>query len=182
MPQSKTQTSSWWPTIFAIILLIIIAVLAAFSYQSYAHNVELAALNTDLHNQVQTVTSDKTTLTGQVTDLTKQIAQLKCAGMWTGESCVTPTVTIKSEPSSGPSPLAIELKVHAKSAEYAVSFGDGASGTISGGACSQETDGLCTFALKHTYKLVGGKDSQYIVQVKQGATAVASTTVSVSAK
>lgn len=184
MPASQTPKSSWWPTIFAILLLIIIAVLAAFSYQSYAHNVELAAENSSLLSQTQTLTADKTALQSQVNDTTKRLTELECDGIWNGESCAPYPAFITNKVSSGAAPLAVSFTVKTKSPKYSMDFGDGSTTPLTTGtnACVPKDDGFCLFTVAHTYRVISESDTVYTVKLMQKDAVATSTSITVTGK
>ncbi len=181
--QNKFQRESWWPTIGAIVLLIIIVILGAFSYQSYAHNVELSAENGGLHSRMSQLTADKDTLTTQIAESIKEIAKLKCLGVWNGEACVAPKVSIVAEPASGKSPLAVVLKVRAPHSKYAIDFGDGSATVASLGAeCTPDIEKLCTFTIKHMYKFSNATSSTFVAKITSEGKTDASTEIKLTDK
>lgn len=182
MPQQDVyKKGSIWPTIGVIALLITIACLSAFGYMSYAHNVELSQQNSDLSKQILGLIADKDSLTARVDDLSKELARLQCDGVWNGESCAPHPISISAKVASGTSPFIASFTVRAKSAKYAIDYGDGTSGYLSGpnppsGAdCAPKEDGLCEFNLKHSYTVTSPNDMSFEVKVMRDANTVAAT-------
>lgn len=166
--------------------MIIIAVLAAFGYQSYGHNVELAFVNSGLQSQVSLLTSDKDALNLQVASMTKELGKLKCVGVWNGESCDPFPAYISNKVTSGPAPLAVTFVVKTKNSNYTVDFGDGSNTALpqpTGTECTPKDDGFCSFNVAHTYRVTADTDTTFEVKLlKDGSAATTSTVVTVTAK
>lgn len=188
MPTPTPQKESWWPTIGAIVLLIIILVLGLFSYQSYAHNVELAQQNSDMSTQIITLSANNDSLTARVGEITKELSRLQCDGAWNGESCDSFPVTITAQPASGTSPLIVNFVVRAKHSKYTLDFGDGMNGwlartnTNSDAGCTPKEDGFCYFNLSHTYRSSTSSVDTFEMKVKNDTAVVATSSITVSPK
>lgn len=184
MPTPTPKKESWWPTIGAIVLLIIIVVLGAFSYQSYAHNVELSGENAEIKAQVVQISAEKDSLTARVAELTKQVAEMSCDGVWNGESCDPFPVTVTTKVATGTSPFAAVFTIHAKDVNYTIDFGDGSTTTpiSTASTCTPKADGFCLLTVQHTYRNTTEADASFEAKVMRGATSVATTPVTVTVK
>ncbi len=182
MPQ-PIQKESWWPTIGAIVLLIIIVLLAIVSYQSYAHNVQLSTENLDQRSQVSQLTADKEALSVQMNDLTKQIGKLECDGVWTGEKCDPYPVTITTKVASGTSPFVAAFTIQAKPGNYMIDFGEGTNTPLaSASSCTPKADGFCLLPAQHTYRNATESDTRFDVKVMRDSATVATVPVTVRKK
>jgi hypothetical protein len=182
MPQTAPK-ESWWPTIGAIVLLIIILLLGIFSYQSFAHNKQLSNENFDLRSQLTQLNADKEALTMQSNDLTKQVGKMACDGVWTGEKCDPYPVTITTKVASGTSPFAAVFTIHAKGAAYTMDFGDGTSTPLAAAStCTPKDDGFCLITAQHTYRNTTEADATFDAKVMLNGATVATTPVIVRAK
>ncbi len=182
MPQ-PVQKESWWPTIGAIVLLIIIVLLGLFSYQSYVHNLQLAGENTTFASQIAQLTTDKETLTTQMNDLTKQLGKLECDGVWTGEKCDPYPVTLTTKVASGTSPFAAVFTIHTKPANFMIDFGEGTSTPLTAASsCTPKADGFCLLTVPHTYRTTSTSSVVFDVRLLKEGSAVAATSVTVTAK
>lgn len=179
MPDSRSAHVPWWPFILAIVLCIVIAVLGVMFYGSYAHNMSLAHENDQLSASILTLNEDNARLS-------KRVGELECVGVWTGVECTKAPTTLTASPATGTSPLAVQFTVRASSAEYTLDFGDNAttSRPRTAEACKQESDGLCTFTLKHTYKLPAGATTTttFSAKIMKDGAVEASTDIQVSKK
>lgn len=182
MPQTAPK-ESWWPTIGAIVLLIIIVLLGIFSYQSYAHNLQLSNDNLDLRSQLTQLNADKEALTMQSNDLTKQVGKMACDGVWTGEKCDPYPVTLTTKAASGTSPFAAVFTIHAKPSNYMIDFGEGTSTPIAAAStCVPKADGFCLLTVPHTYRLTSTSTTVFDVRLTKDGASVATASVTVSAK
>ncbi len=150
MPDSRVAHVPWWPFILAMLLGIAVVVVGVLLYMANAKNAVTSHEKDQLSSSILTLSEENKRLS-------LRVGELECVGKWDGETCTKAPATLTASPSTGTTPLAAVFTVRASSGDYRVDFGDNASSTVSTtSACTKEKDGLCTFTLKHSYRLAAG--------------------------